>query len=189
MKFVFRDLFNKFKLQNKRNEEIDIATLKEHPILAELKEWSLYRSKILDISNPIKRRMAEFYLSLLFGKLGDMIEDAIEQHEVYLSSSSSMNNLIVDTINEVSQTSTANGVPSIFLDKITNYLYRQAKILANTYRDLDNYDYYKNDMERVTFRLDIGFMLIRCITSEIESVINDMNGELQAALEGSIFDK
>lgn len=189
MTLKFRSLFKRNKQKNERTAEDNVDMLLNHPIFAELQEWCLYRSKVLDIKNPIKRRMAEFYLGLLFNKLIEMIDDAVDQYEEYLDNTASMNTLIIDTINLVNQTSAANGVPSIFLDKITNYLYRQAKILTNTFKDLDNFEYYKNDLERASFRLDIGFMLVRCITSEIESIINDMNGELQAALEGSIFDK
>ena len=53
----------------KNNSEINVGVLKEHPLLSELREWSLYRSKVLDITNPIKKNMAEFYLSLLFSKI------------------------------------------------------------------------------------------------------------------------
>lgn len=170
------------------NKEEVIAVLITHPILEELREWSSYRSKVLDIKDPTKKKMAEYYLSLFFGRLRDAVVLAIEKYEIYLDDTPLLNNLIIDTISDVRITAMSNGVPPIFLDKFTNYLYTQEKILASTYRDLDKFKYYEGTIERATFRLDIGFMLIRCITSEVESVINNMNGELRAALEGSIFE-
>lgn len=168
-------------------EEI-LQALSSHPLLEELREWSTYRSKVLDIHDPTKKKMAEYYLGLFFSRLRDTVNTAIENYDIYLDDTTLLNNLIIDTINEVKITAMSNGVPPIFLDKFTNYLYEQEKILASTYRDLDKFEYYNGTIERAAFRLDIGFMLIRCITSEIESVINNMNGELRAALEGSIFE-
>jgi hypothetical protein len=99
-----------------------------------------------------------------------------------------MNNLIIETINDVRKTAIAGGVPEIFLDKFNNYLYDQTKILDSTCKDLDRFEYYNNPLARATFRLDLEFMTIRNITAGVESEINEMNGELHAALEGSIFD-
>ena len=168
-------------------EEI-IRTLVAHPLLEELRDWSTYRSKVLNIEHPAKRKMAEYYLGLLFSKLREMVNVAITEYDVYLDDTTLLNNLIIDTINDVKNIAMSNGVPPIFLDKFTNYLYTQEKILAATYRDLDKFEYYDGIVERAAFRLDIGFMLVRCITSEVESVINNMNGELRSALEGSIFE-
>lgn len=170
------------------DKEKIIEALSNHPLLEELREWGTYRSKVLDIKDPTKRKMAEYYLSMFFSKLRDTVSDAIEHYDLYLDDTTLLNNLIIDTINDVRITAMSNGVPPIFLDKFTNYLYTQEKILASTYRDLDKFEYYDGTVERAAFRLDIGLMLIRCITSEVESVINNMNGELRAALEGSVFE-
>lgn len=177
----------------KESEEIDdrekiISVLSSHPIMEELREWASYRSKVLEINDPTKKKMAEYYLGLLFSELRDAVLSAVNNYTVYLSDMTALNNLIIDTINDVRVTAMSQGVPPIFLDKFTNYLYTQEKILASTYRDLDKYEYYNSTIERATFRLDIGFLLVRCVTSEVETVINDMNGELRSALEGSVFE-
>lgn len=165
-----------------------ISALSGHPLLEELREWGTYRSKVLAIQDPTKRKMAEYYLGLFFSNLRDMVSLAIENYDLYLDDTTLLNNLIIDTINDVRDIAMSNGVPPIFLDKFTNYLYTQEKILASTYKDLDKFEYYDGTIERAAFRLDIGLMLTRCVTSEVESVINNMNGELRAALEGSIFE-
>lgn len=182
-----RLFFGKEKDENDSREQI-IHTLSTHPILEELREWGFYRSKVLEIEDPTKKKMAEYYLGLLFTELREAVTSAINNYEAYLEDTTKLNNLIIDTINDVRITAMSQGVPPIFLDKFTNYLYTQEKILASTYRDLDKFEYYNSTIERATFRLDIGFMLIRCITSEVESVINNMNGELRSALEGSVFE-
>lgn len=184
---MFGNLFGKNKGEEEDAAEIT-GVLSNHPLLEELRDWSTYRTKVLDIKDPIKRNMAEYYLQLYFNKLRQGVLSAIADYKKYLDDTTLLNNLIIDIINDVETTALSNGVPPIFLDKFTNYLYSQAKILAGTYRDLDKFEYHKSTLERAAFRLDIGFMLIRCITSEVESVINEMNGELRSALEGSKFD-
>ena len=169
------------------NEEF-VKTLMRHPIFIELREWSEYRTKILAIEDRIKRNMAKYYLEIFFGKLQEAIKKAVNEHDTYLDDTVALNNLLIETINDVQKTALAGGVPAIFLDRFTNYLYTQTKILDSTYRDLDRFDYYNTSIARATVRLDLEFLSIRNITSEVESVINDMNGELRLALEGSIFD-
>lgn len=181
-------LFSGKEKDESDDKEHIIHTLSTHPILEELREWGLYRSKVLEIEDPTKKKMAEYYLGLLFTELREAVTSAINNYEAYLEDTTKLNNLIIDTINDVRITAMSQGVPPIFLDKFTNYLYTQERILASTYRDLDKFEYYNSTIERATFRLDIGFMLIRCITSEVESVINNMNGELRSALEGSVFE-
>jgi len=174
------------------NDNIDnnqfTELLMRHPIFVELREWHEYRTKVLSIDDNIKRNMAKYYLELLFDNLREVMKKIVSEHDKYLDDTIAFNNLIIDTINNVRQTSAQHGVPEIFLDKFTNYLYTQTKILDSTYRDLDKFEFYRTKIARATFRLDLEFLTIRNITSEVESVINDMNGELHLALEGSLFD-
>lgn len=169
-------------------EEEFVKTLFSHPIFTELREWGSYRSKVLDIDDPVKRNMAKFYLELFFSKFRDAVKLMVVEHDKYLEDTVELNTLIIDTIDDVRKSALAGGVPSVFLDKFTNYLYTQTKILDSTYRDLDNFKYYNTAIARASIRLDLEFLTIRNITSEVESVINDMNGELHLALEGSVFD-
>ncbi len=169
-------------------EEEFINTLMKHPIFSELREWTDYRTKILSIKDPIKRNMAKYYLGILFRELQNAVKKIVVDHDTYLDDSIALNNLLIDTINDVSKTALAGGVPEIFLDKFNHYLYTQTKILDSTYRDLDKFEYYNTNIARATVRLDLEFLTIRNITSEVESVIDDMNGELRSALEGSVFD-
>ena len=170
------------------SDEEFVKTLLKHPIFIELREWSEYRTKILAIEDKIKRNMAKYYLEIFFGKLQEAIKKVVVEHDTYLNDTVALNNLLIETINEVQKTALAGGVPEIFLNKFTNYLYTQTKILDSTYRDLDRFDYYNTIIARATVRLDLEFLTIRNITSEVESIINEMNGELRLALEGSIFD-
>jgi hypothetical protein len=170
-------------------DEEFVAILMNHPIFAELREWEEYRVRVLDITDPIKRNMARFYLGLFFNKFKCAVETSVKEHHKYLDDTVALNNLIIETINDVRESALAGGVPEIFLDKFTNYLYTQTKIFDSTCKDLDRFEYYNNPLARATFRLDLEFMTIRNITSEIESVINDMNGQLHMALEGSVFDE
>lgn len=181
-------IFGKTTGEDEDNREYIVHVLSTHPILEELREWGFYRSKVLEIEDPTKKKMAEYYLGLLFTELREAVISAINTYDTYLEDTTKLNNLIIDTINDVRITAMSQGVPPIFLDKFTNYLYTQERILASTYRDLDKFEYYNSTIEKATFRLDIGFMLVRCITSEVESVINNMNGELRSALEGSVFE-
>lgn len=170
-------------------EEEFINVLLAHPIFIELRDWEEFRIKVLTIEDQMKRNMARHYLGLLFTKLREAVVKMVNEHDTYLSDTIALNNLLIDTINDVRQAALVDGVPEIFLDKFTNYLYQQMKILDSTYKDLDRFEYYNTPIARATFRLDLEFLTIRNITSEVESVINEMNGQLHNALEGSVFDR
>lgn len=174
--------------QQEMTEEEFVKTLLTHPIFTELREWSEYRSKVLAIQDPIKRNMAKYYVELFFSSFREAVRKMVIEHDVYLEDTIALNNLIIDTIDDVRKNALAGGVPEVFLDKFTHYLYAQTKILDSTYRDLDNFKYYNTPIAKASFRLDLEFLTIRNITSEVESVINSMNGELHMALEGSVFD-
>jgi hypothetical protein len=178
-----------FDSESDLNESEFVSTLMNHPIFTELREWEEYRTKILDIDDPVKRNMAKYYLGLFFKEFRKAVETSVKEHQKYLDDTIALNNLIIETINDVRQTALGSGVPEVFLDKFTNYLYTQTKILDSTCKDLDRFEYYNNPLARATFRLDLEFMAIRNITSEVESIINNMNGELHAALMGSVFDE
>lgn len=188
---ILRNIIEDTKDEQKELSHDEVVNiLSKHPIFEELREWSTYRSKVLNISDDKKRNMAEYYLSLLFKELRVSIYTLVLEYDECINGNITVNDTLIDSINNIKRTALVNGVPPIFLDKFTHYLYCQAKILASTYKDLDDRKYMnKNLIERATFRLDLGFMLIRCITSEVELVISNMNGELASALEGSIFDK
>ena len=181
-----------YSINEQSNDELNDDQITElllrHPIFTELREWHEYRTKVLSIDDNIKRNMAKYYLELLFDNLREAMKKIVSEHDKYLNDSIAFNNLIIDTINQVRQISVQHGVPEIFLNKFTNYLYTQTKILDSTYRDLDKFEFYRTKIARATVRLDLEFLTIRNITSEVEMVINDMNGELHLALEGSLFD-
>lgn len=179
----------KKKEDNDLSREEIITILENHPLLEELREWGSFRCKVLNIKDASKKRMAEYYLELFFNKLRKAIIGVIRNYEKYIDDTTLLNNVIIDTINDVRNESLSNGVPLIFLDKFTNYLYKQTKILSLSFKDIDKFKYYDGIIEKSAFRLDLGFMMVRCITVEVEDIINNMNGELKAALEGSIFDR
>ena len=179
----------KEKSDNDLSHDEIVAILESHPLLEELREWGGFRCKVLNIKDATKKRMAEYYLELFFNELRRAIINTIRNYEKYIDDTTLLNNVIIDTINDVRTESLSNGVPLIFLDKFTNYLYKQTKILSLSFKDIDKFKYYDGIIEKSAFRLDLGFMMVRCITVEIEDVINNMNGELRAALEGSIFDR
>lgn len=170
------------------SEEEFVKRLMAHPIFTELREWSEYRTKVLMIEEPLKKKMAKYYLELLFSSVREAIEKTVVEHDKYLTDTITLNNLLIDTISEVHKKAAAYGVPEIFLDKITHYLYSQTKILNSTYKDLDGFEYYNTAISKASFRLDLELLTIRNVTFEIESVINEMNGHLHMALEGSVFD-
>ena len=176
-------------ISNEISHEEGVKVLLSHPAIEELRDWSEYRCRVLDINDQVKKRMAECYLSTLFKKVRELIIYVINHYEDFTDDTTKLNNLIIDAINDVKSESVSNGVPPIFLDRFTNYLYKQARILSLSFKDLDKFQYYKNPITKATFRLDLGFMLIRCVTCELEDLINGMNGELHSALEGSVFDR
>lgn len=188
MKLSKRFLMNLgFKKTATRDEIIRI--LMQHPLLEELRAWMTFRSKTMNIEDAVKKNMTKYYVGLLFSNCYDMTIHCINHFEQYSEDNTDINNLLMDTVGRVRDIATDNGVPVIFLDKISNYLYRQTKLLTSTYADVNRYETRTGDTSVNASKLDMGLLLVRCIASQIETVINDMNGELHAALKGSVFDK
>lgn len=184
-----RRIFKGFPMRKKLEREEVIRTLMRHPLLEELRAWSTFKCKTMKIQDQMKYNMSKYYTGLLFTDLREMTVHCIANYEQYSDSTVDINNLLMDSISRVKDTALNNGVPTIFLDKISEYLYRQSTILTDTYADVHRYDELNTLTEIKTTKLDIGLLLVRCIASQIEDVINNMNGELHAALIGSVFDK
>lgn len=176
-----------FKRSTPRDEIIRV--LMQHPLLEELRAWMTFKSKTMNIEDVAKCNMTRYYMGLLFSKCYDMTIYCINHFEQYSADNTDINNLLMDTIGSVRDIATDNGVPALFLDKISNYLYRQTKLLTTTYADINRYETRTGDTSINASKLDIGLLLVRCIASQVEAVINDMNGDLHAALKGSVFDK
>lgn len=165
------------------------SILLKHPLFEELHAWSNFHSKVIDIKDPLKRNMAEYYLGLLTQRLYESIYNVVENYNIYINGTIDVNKVLIDTIEVIRSEANQNGVPNIFLDRFTEYLYKQIKILASTFIDVDKFSQFDTPLEIYMHRLDLGLLILRCITSEVEDVINNMNGELHATLEGGKFDK
>lgn len=184
-----KGLFQIFGFVKSPGREEVIRILMEHPLLEELRAWSTFKSKAMKITDHAKYNMSKYYMGLLFSDLRETTVHCINHYDKYGDNSVDINNLITDSITRVKEIASDNGVPAIFLDKISNYLYKQTKILMSTYADVYIYEQRNSPITISTTKLDTGLLLVRCIASQIEDVINNMNGELHAALMGSVFDK
>lgn len=181
-------LFGKSKKKITKEHNKTVTFLMSHPLVKELLEWKTFRVRILDIDDVLKRKMAEYYLTVLFSKIYDVAIAGINEYEHFLTGNIDINSILIDALDQTRSEALNGGVPTIFLDQITTWLYEQVKILTITYHDLDYYSVYNSDIERGAFRLDLALLTIRWVTKSIEAVINNMNGELHTALQGSVFD-
>jgi hypothetical protein len=80
------------------------------------------------------------------------------------------------------------GVPSIFLDKFRKWHEIHTTITFDAIRSVCDSKFYDSEYERTAAVLDILLFSFRLTIVDAEKSINELNGQLEQVLKGTIFD-
>lgn len=187
MRFI-SDILHKPQ-KEKLSDECELP-LSDHPLYKTMDTYRKFKITCLCISNPIKKRMAICYLTIMYNNLSGFLITLSDENrmDLYINDLNLISDGMVSSMNKTEEECLSEGIPQLFLDKMKEFNYRYFDLIMTTLTDIHHSSYYPNNKCVMTSVLDMMLLYVRMMMSNTEVTINNMNGELQAALKGSVFD-
>lgn len=163
--------------------------LRKHPIFHEMSRYETILTNNINVEDPLKKKLVTCYLKLLCRVVLSILDDVVEHYDRYNNGNiQNLTSLMYQRYSDLRVTAMSQGVPEIFLNKITPRLIENLLSMANTVIDLYQPNRYNNQYEEILTFMDVYLLQIRYNYNAITGIVNSMNGELHRALEGSVFD-
>lgn len=165
------------------------SILRSHPVIYEIRSFNDVFTDSVPIEDKVKRRMAVAFLHILWSVTDDIVTDIIDNYEKYCQNSMDLTSMIFEKSKMLTSRSLEEGIPRVFMHKINVRMNEDLSTLTRTLNDLHTVHNYSNSVDETLAILDVILLHIRHTYSAIVGIIDIMNGELQRALSGSIFDQ
>ena len=173
------------------NKLFSHAFNKKHPLnrhtffstINRITSYSIYR---LPIENTLKKKVVVFYLKLLFERIEKLMEDCITNLETF--NIRELESLYLKTLDEVEEEAIKSGVPAIFIEKFKEWDAEHVSILLDGINRVANSSFYATNYLKMSTTLDQLTTLLIWQMLDIEKTINSLNGDLERAIKGTIFD-
>lgn len=166
----------------------EIQMLMDHPLFRDISSWVNIKVRALDIQSPSKRSMATAYLTIYFEEMQRFYTNVCEHYDEYTVCSRTMYKSLHNTIGIINERATAIYIPKLFLDKMNARFLKHIDILSQTISSSMSKRSYSTEFEQVSSILDMSLLFLHMEVDVIEATINNMNGELQKVLQGTIYD-
>lgn len=164
----------------------DKTTLKKHLFFEKAEYWLDYQIDAIELPSKRKERMAKKFLSNYVTIFKDMLTDYIDRGDY--TQPEELITLYLKNMKDVRTSSISLGIPELFLNKYEEYQNAQTIAMHEQLKSIANSSFYKTDMDKIIAIFDtITYAFIYVILNAEETLIH-MNGTLEKALEGSIFD-
>lgn len=172
-----------------RSDDSIDSKLRDHPIFHELDKYESILSNTIRIDDPLKKKMVSCYLKILCSVANEILEEVIANREKYAGGNmNALTMLMYKKYEGIRYTALSQGVPELFLDKIGPRITEALLTLSDVITDLQHQHRYSNQYDEVFTFMDVYLLQIRNNYNTITGIVNNMNGELHRALEGSPFD-
>lgn len=161
--------------------------LYSHPIFQKLDYWIDIQIDCIRLSSKIKQNMIRVFLKLYFKEFRDMLRKYINSGDY--KNPEKMINIYVNVLHNVESKSTLNSIPNVFIEK---YKLMEKDHLLSTYKNIENIiisNFYTDYFDKSVALLDIFMYHFVFIILSSEETLNQLNGQMERALEGTIFDE
>lgn len=162
--------------------------LKEHPIFRDIDSWIHVKVRALDIQCPSKRAMAEAYLEIYFREIRSFYLNLCDNYTSYVSYPHYIYKTLHTVITTTNEKAVAVYVPTLFIGKMNTRFFKHIDILSKSIVSSSSKKSYSTEYEQVSSILDMSLLFLQMEVDTIETTINDMNGELEKVLKGTIYD-
>lgn len=181
------DVTPKSKTADKAEDDV-VAKLRDHPIFHELTKYRSVFIDTLTIADPLKKRMAACYLRIIFDVVEEILNDVVTNYKEYSKHITTLTSSMYQKYSRVESQARAQGVPEIFISKITPRIIENLLTLTGVVDDIHLQHRYNSEYDEILSFMDVYLLQLRYTYNAVGGIINGMNGELHRALEGSIFD-
>lgn len=130
--------------------------------------------------------MAKKFLTNYVTIFRDLLIDFIDKGDY--DDPSVLIDLYLKGMNDLKTTSLSVGIPQIFLDKYDEYQNSQTLAMHEQLKSIVSSNFYKCNMDKIIAIFDVITYAFIYVILNAEETLTHMNGTLEHALEGSIFD-
>lgn len=169
------------------NQDV-VTKLKYHPIFQEFRSFDNVKIDSLNISDPLKYKMAVYYLKMLYGNMEKCVCEMVEKYPEYCVDPSLIGDALLGSVTKTRNDAVGEGIPSVFLNKYNPRTFSNINILTNIITEVHQRRMYSTMYDEMCSVLDVSLVYMRTSLESVEGLINAMNGELHLALVGSVFD-
>lgn len=160
--------------------------LKKHQFFSLMRYWLNVEIDLLPITNPIKKRVVIKFLKIMFLTFEKNLINYITNMEKF--DSKVLEKLYLDSIVEYEEAAIHKFIPLVFVCKFREWHSTHVEIAFEAIRSIGESTFYDSSYEKAAATLDILLFVFRLTIVDAEKTINDLNGELELLLKGTVFD-
>lgn len=164
----------------------DRKRLRKHIFFEKANYWVNYQIDNIKLPSRRKENMAKRFLCIYVTTFEDILINYINRGDY--EHPSELIDLYLHGINEVKMAAMSIGVPKIFLDKYEEHQDAQTSAMYEQMKSIVSSNFYETDIEKIIAIFDTITYAFIYIILNAEKTLLHMNGELEHALEGTIFD-
>lgn len=161
--------------------------LDKHQFFNTIDYWVNIEINNLPIVNPLKKRVVCTFLKIKYSTFSKKIREFINNLTLE-EENMDLETLIIDCLKEYEDNSRSAGIPDMFIDKFRIWNSSHTQILIDSVQSICASKFYDSFEEKIVAILDILTFSFRITLVDAERTINDLNGELEKTLRGTIFD-
>lgn len=164
----------------------DKKRLKKHIFFEKVNYWINYQIDNIKLPSKRKENMAKKFLCIYVTTFEDLLNNYIDRGDY--EHPSELIDIYLRGMTEVKTAALSIGVPKLFLDKYEEYQDAQTSAIYEQMKIIVSSDFYESDIEKIITVFDAITYAFIYIILNAERTLRNMNGELERALAGTIFD-
>jgi hypothetical protein len=172
-------MFNLFQRNNR--------LLEQHQFFSTLRYWITVEIDNIPVQSRVKKNVISKFLKIKFSTFDKNFSEFIKD-ETNFQNATKLENLMLNCINIYEQEALQKGVPMLFLEKFRKWNEKHTEITFTSIRSICESKFYSSTYEKTAAVLDILLFSFRLTIVDAEKTINELNGELERILKGTIFD-
>jgi len=158
--------------------------LERHHFFTTISYWINIEIDNLPIKNECKKKVICLFLKIKYNIFSKNIKKIIASES---TNCQDLEDIIIASFNECEVKARSEGIPDIFINKFRIWDHDHTKILIDSVDSIIRSNFYSTFEEKVAAILDLMIFSFRLTLVDAEKTINELNGELEKALEGTIF--
>lgn len=172
-----------FRILRRKNEQ---PALVEHVFFGNINKMLSYDINNLPITSTLKKRVVSCFLKILFTKIRKVTLDLCNGLDN--GPLEDVSSLYINAIANAEEEALKAGVPEIFIERFRSWDSNHIDAIIDSMNQIASSKFHENDYEKLKAILDILNAITQLQLLDIEKTINSLNGELEKAIKGTVFD-
>jgi len=163
----------------------------EHIFFYNINYWVNIGIDKIPITNPIKKRVVSKFLKIKFLSYDRHLKHFINNkigNNTRECDIVEMQNLLIEIVKDYEDEIKKKGIPEIFIEKFKKLHESNLQIIFDAIGSICTSKFYDSLQEKMAAILDVLLFSFRVTFTDVEQTINELNGEIESVLKGSIFD-